>query len=81
MRDSVRDRNLRLKAARVITWMMRGVTLQLTYTKHGSDFRLSDGARVPPEVALAVVNDTRIRSDDKGLFVGTPQSWRYSENP
>jgi hypothetical protein len=77
--DSVRARNLRLQAARVITTMTRGATLQLTYTKHGSDFHLSDGTRVPPEVALAVVNDTRIRSVDKGLFPGTPQTWRCAE--
>jgi hypothetical protein len=79
VRDSVQARHCRLKAARIITAMSRGATLQLTHTKHGSDFRLSDGTRVPPEVALAVVNDTRIRSVDKGLFPGAPQTWRCAE--
>ena len=77
--DSVRARNLRLRVAHCITAMTRGATLQLTYTRHGSDFCLSDGTRIPPEVALAVVNDTRIHSVDKGLFPGTPQTWRYVE--
>jgi len=53
--------------------------LRVTYTRHGSDFTLSDGTRVPPEVALLVVNDVRIHSADAGLFPATPQTWRYSD--
>jgi len=77
--DSLRARNVRLKAARVITSMERGATLRVTYTRHGSDFTLSDGTRIPPEVALLVVNDVRIHSADAGLFPATPQTWRYSD--
>jgi hypothetical protein len=64
--DSVRARSLRLKAARVITAMSRGTALSVAYTRHGSNFTLSDGTRVPPEVALLVVSDVRIHSADAG---------------
>jgi hypothetical protein len=79
VQDSVRARNLRLRVAHCITAMTRGAVLHLTYTKHGSDFRLSDGTRVPPEVAMLVVNDVRIHSADAGLFPGTPQTWRFDD--
>jgi hypothetical protein len=59
--------------------MERGAMLRVTYTRHGSDFTLSDGTRVPPEVALLVVNDVRVHSADAGLFPTTPQTWRYSD--
>ena len=77
--DSVRARNLRLKAARVITVMSRGAVLRVTYTRRGSDFTLSDGTRVAPEVALHVVNDVRIRGADAGLFPTTPQTWKFDD--
>jgi hypothetical protein len=79
VRDSVRARNLRLKAARVITSMSRGTMLRATHTSRGSNFTLSDGTRVPPEVALLVVNDVRIHSADAGLFPATSQTWRFDD--
>jgi len=66
-------------AARVITAMSRGASLHLTYSKDGSDFTLSNGMRVTPEVALLVVNDVRVVSVNDGLFPATPQTWRYVE--
>jgi hypothetical protein len=64
-------------AARIISEMARGASLHLTYTSYGSDFRLSNGTRVAPEVALMVVNDVRVCSVNDGLFPTTPQTWRY----
>jgi hypothetical protein len=64
-------------AARIISEMARGAALHLTYTKHGSDFVLSNGIRVAPDVALMVVNDVRVCSVNDGLFPITPQTWRY----
>jgi hypothetical protein len=69
----------RQKAARVITAMERGLTLNLTFTKHGSAFTLSDGSRVAPEVAVAVINDVRVISQSDGLFPALPQTWRHIE--
>jgi hypothetical protein len=66
-------------AARVITEMARGASLHLAFTRHGSDFMLSNGTRVTPEVALLVVNDVRIVGVNDGLFPATPQTWRYVE--
>ena len=66
-------------AARVITEMSRGASLHLAFTRHGSDFTLSNGIRVTPEVALLVVNDVRVVSVNDGLFSTTPQTWRYCE--
>ena len=79
MRDSVQAKNYRLKAARIITAMSRGAALHLTYTKYGSNFTLSNGTRVAPEIALLVVNDVRVCSVNDGLFPTTPQTWRYVE--
>jgi hypothetical protein len=70
----------RAKAARVITAMSRGATLNLTFPRSGSAFTLSDGTVIPPEVALAVVGDVRICSVNDGLFAATPQTWRYVES-
>jgi len=71
--------NNSLKAARVITAMSRGVTLHLTFTRCGSDFTLSNGTRVDPKVAMAVVDDARIMSANDGLFPAISQTWRYVE--
>ena len=68
----------RAKAVRVITAMSRGCTLNLTFTKHGSAFTLSDGTHVAPEVAVMVINDVRILSACDGLFP-LPQTWRHAE--
>ena len=73
-----RDRH-RQKAARVITAMQRGASLNLTFTPKGSAFTLSGGTVVAPETALAVVNDVRVCSVNDGLFPATPQTWRYVE--
>jgi hypothetical protein len=59
--------------------MQRGASLHLTFTRQGSDFVLSNGVRVTPEVALMVVNDVRVVSVNDGLFPSTPQTWRYVE--
>ena len=72
----VQDRR-RQKTAHVITAMMRGASLNLTHTRKGSVFTLSDGTVVMPEIALAVVNDVRVCSVNDGLFPATPQTWRY----
>ena len=72
----VQDRR-RQKTAHVITAMMRGASLNLTFTRKGSAFTLSDGTVVTPEIALAVVNDVRVCSVNDGLFPATPQTWRY----
>jgi hypothetical protein len=64
----------RAKAARVITAMSRGLTLNLTFTKNSSVFTLSDGSRVASEVAVAVINDVRIISQSGGLFPSLPQT-------
>jgi hypothetical protein len=69
----------RAKAARVITSMSRGATLNLTFTRTGSVFALSSGERVPPEIAIAVINDIRIVSQSDGLFPSLPQSWKHIE--
>jgi len=69
----------RAKAAQVITTMERGASLNLSFTKSGSLFILSDGTHVAPEVAIAVINDVRIVVDSSGLFSSTPQSWKYEE--
>jgi hypothetical protein len=69
----------RAKAARVITAMSRGASLNLTYTRSGSAFTLSNGEHVAPEIALAVVGDIRVVSVNDGLFPATPQTWRYVE--
>jgi hypothetical protein len=71
--------NRRQKAARVITAMERGQTLNLMFTKTGSAFTLSDGTRVAPEVAVMVINDVRIVSQSDGLFPALPQTWRHVE--
>jgi hypothetical protein len=69
----------RARAARIIAAMARGAALHLTFTKRGSDFVLSDGTRVAPDIALMVVNDLRVVSVGDGLFPATPQTWRYVE--
>ena len=51
----------------------------LTFTRHGSAFTLSNGEHVPPEIAVAVINDVRIVSQLDGLFPSLPQSWKYIE--
>jgi hypothetical protein len=70
----------RTAAARVITAMMHGASLNLTFTKHGSVWTLSGGTVVAPEIALAVVNDVRVCSVNDGLFPQTPQTWCYVES-
>jgi hypothetical protein len=72
--------NRRQKAARVITAMERGQTLNLTFTKTGSVFTLSDGTRVASEVALTVINDLRIVLQSDGLFPALPQTWKLRSN-
>lgn len=69
----------RAAAARVITTMSRGATMNLTFTRHGSAFTLSNGEHVPPEVAVGVINDVRIISQSDGLFPALPQTWRHVE--
>jgi hypothetical protein len=69
----------RQKVAQVITAMSRGLTLNLTFTRTGSAFTLSNGAHVASEIAIAVINDTRIISQSDGLFPSLPQTWRYVE--
>jgi hypothetical protein len=68
------------KAARVITAMERGLTLNLMFTKNGSVFTLSGGSRVTSEVAMMVINDVRIVSQSDGLFPALPQTWRHVES-
>ena len=69
----------RAKAAHIITAMERGASMNLTFTKPGSVFTLSDGTPVSAEIALMVVNDVRVCSVNDGLFPTTPQTWRYIE--
>jgi hypothetical protein len=69
----------REKAASIIAAMARGLTLNLTFTKSGSAFTLSNGSRVAPEVAVMVVNDVRIISQSDGLFPALPQTWKYGK--
>ena len=69
----------RRRAARVITAMSRGASLNLTFMRNGSAFTLSDGTPVSSEIALMVVNDIRVVSVNDGLFPTTPQTWRYIE--
>jgi len=72
----------RLKAARVITAMQRGATMNLTFAKRGSVFSLSNGVDVAPEIAVMVINDLRIVSQQDGLFPSlSPQTWIYLEPP
>jgi N6-adenosine-specific RNA methylase IME4 len=49
------------------------------YRRVWSTYNLSDGRVVAADVALAVISDVRIVTADRGLFAGTPQSWRYRE--
>ena len=67
----------RRKAAKIIAAMLRGLTLNLTFTRTGSAFTLSDGTHVASEIAVAVINDTRIVSCMDGLLPALPQTWRY----
>jgi hypothetical protein len=60
--------------------MSRGLTLNLTFTRTGSAFTLSDGTHVASGVAIAVINDVRIISQSDGLFPSLPQTWRYIES-
>jgi hypothetical protein len=69
----------RAAAARIITAMQRGATMNLTFTRTGSAFTLSDGTHVAPEIAVAVINDVRIISQSDGLFPSLPQTWRHVE--
>ena len=69
----------RAAAARVITAMERGQTLNLMFTRSGSAFTLSNGVHVALEVAIAVINDVRIVSQNDGLFPSLPQSWKHVE--
>jgi hypothetical protein len=69
----------RQKAAQIICAMSRGLTLNLTFTRTGSAFTLSDGTHVASEIAIAVINDTRIISQNDGLFPSLPRTWRYVE--
>jgi hypothetical protein len=74
-----RQDRLRAKAARVVTAMERGQTLNLTFTKTGSAFTLSDGTHVASEVAITVINDVRIISACDGLFPSLPQTWKHAD--
>jgi len=67
----------RVAAARVITAMERGATLNLMFTRHGSAFTLSNGEHVASEIALMVINDVRIISQLDGLLPSLPQSWKF----
>ena len=69
----------RAKAARVITMMSRGQTLNLTFTRYRSAFTLSNGEYVAPEIALLVINDLRVVAQSDGLFTSLPQTWRFVE--
>jgi hypothetical protein len=69
----------RAAAARVITAMSRGASLSLMFTRSGSAFTLSSGEHVPSEIAVAVINDVRIVSQNDGLFPSLPQSWKHVE--
>jgi hypothetical protein len=75
--DTLRARNLRLRAARVITTMSRGAFLYLTHTNRGARYTLSNGVRIAPEIARLIVHDPRVCSVDDGLFTATPQTWKY----
>jgi hypothetical protein len=70
----------RAAAAHVIASMERGLTLNSTFTKHGSAFTLSNGEHVASEIAVAVINDLRIVSQSDGLFPTLPQTWRHVES-
>jgi hypothetical protein len=73
-----RSERARRAAARIISAMARGVTLQLSFTKSGSHWRLSNGRPVAGDVALALVNDVRVVGDHDGLFENGPcQIWKY----
>jgi hypothetical protein len=67
----------REKATQVIAAMADGASLNLTFTKSGSVFTLSNGTRVPPEIAVMVINDIRIISGTDGLFPSLPQTWKH----
>ena len=69
----------RAAAARVITAMSRGATMNLTFTKSGSAFTLSDGTHVASEIAVMVINDVRTLSACDGLFPALPQSWKHAK--
>jgi hypothetical protein len=69
----------RAAAAHVMTMMSRGCALNLTFTKTGSAFTLSDGTHVASEVAMMVINDVHIISQSDGLFPSLPQTWRHIE--
>jgi hypothetical protein len=69
----------RAKAARILTAMERGATLSLMFSRSGSVFTLSNGEHVAPEIALLVINDLRIISQNDGLFPSLPQSWKHVE--
>jgi hypothetical protein len=78
--DSARARHLRLQAARVVTTMSRGASLYLTHTRHGACYALSNGTRIPSEIAQVVISHACVRSADDGLFKMTPQAWKYSDD-
>jgi len=70
----------RLKAARVVTSMSRGAVLHLSFTRTGGTYSLSDGTRVPAEIAAEVLAHLCVVPLDHGLFPrATAQSWHYQE--
>jgi hypothetical protein len=79
--DSLQARNLRLKAARVITAMSRGAFLYLTHTKRGAQYTLSNGTRITSEIAELVVRDVCVHGVGDGLFQTTHQAWKYRDGP
>ena len=69
----------RLAAAeRVLRAMRAGNTLHLQFTRHGPSWTLTNGRRVPDDVAQLAIASSSVVGDGDGLFSGgTSQTWRW----
>jgi hypothetical protein len=68
-------------ASFVLSCMRGGATLHLTYQHSGPAWALSDGRRVPDEVARLVTNDHRVVGVGDVLFQGmAAQTFRFHED-
>ena len=67
-----------MNTATVLQRMKKGETLHLEYIKSDPVWHLSNGARIQPKVARAVIRDSNVSDVGDALFAGTPpQSWKW----
>jgi hypothetical protein len=73
------SRRCQREAASVLSAMQRGQKLGVWFDRQGAHWKLSEGRRVPDDVARLVVKDERVISVGDALFADmTPQTFRYA---